>query len=51
LHLAQAQVFVVFHSWTASPTDTPAETQNPRRDNPTQSEATPICAPSIRSRP
>ena len=29
LHLAQVQVFVVFHSWTVFPTDTPAETQNP----------------------
>ena len=48
LHLAQVQVFVVFHSWTVFPTDTPAETQNPPRrctelvevDKPTQSEGT-----------
>jgi hypothetical protein len=29
-------------------TDTPAETHNRRRDKPAQSEATPICTPSIR---
>ena len=30
------------------PTDTPAETHNPPRDKPTQSEATPICTSFIR---
>ena len=41
---------MVFIRGRLSPTDTLAETQTRRRDNPTHPEATPICTSSIRLR-